>query len=343
MGLLKHWAIKHDSYYSDLWKRISGSSAQAAAALNQRVQPHRKPRIALTIPPRYEPSDLPEYTATVSPPSYSAELPEGHLSRDVPLCTALDCPLRVYGIEHTQGLYHHNGQVGPKIHPGDNYLPSYGQSNPPPNVWNAYNLLILDINTSYQANLVKAFVRLHGRPWTAPEDNKESPVNKEISNPTSGGSKKKHLNHVDRWMQDQARRIPRYSYDTPRAAAEPVPLDEARLMDILNARTNLPQLPENEAILERNTSHHPYSATHDQQAGHRHGTVQVHTAQIHHAPVHLPGIGEVIDQGLVPTPSVTGRLHVVNPDVVEEETVDRQQSIRFADEMDGDANDVRRS
>lgn len=252
----------------------------------------------------------------------------------------------MYGIEHTQGLYHHNGQVGPKIHPGDNYLPSFGQSNPPPNVWNACNLLILDINTSYQANLVKAFVRLHGRPWTAPEDNKESPVNKEISNPTSGGSKKKPLNHVDRWMQDQARRIPRYSYDAPRAAAEPVPLDEARLMDILNARTNLPQLPENEsfeAVLERNTTHHPYSATHDQQAGHRHGTIRVHTAQIHHAPVHLPGIGELIDQGLVPTPSVTGRLHVVNPDVVEEETVDRQQSIRFADEMDGDANDVRRS
>lgn len=335
---------EHDSYYSDLWKRISCSSFQAAAALNQRVQPHRKPGILLTIPPRYEPSDLPAYTATVSPPSYSAELPEGHVSKDIPLCTALNCPLRVYGIEHTQGLYHHNGQVGPKIHPGHSYLPSFGQSNPPPNVWNAYNLLILDVNTDYQANLVKTFVRLHGRPWTALEDNKESPVTKEIPNPTSGGSKKKPLNHVDRWMQDQARRIPRYSYDAPRAAAEPVPLDEARLTNILNARRNLPRLPENEsfeAVLEENDTDYPYPTTHHQHAGHRHGTIQVHTSQIHHAPVHLPGIGEVIDQGLVPTPLFSPRLHVVNPDIVEEETVDRQRSIRFANEMDGDANDGR--
>ncbi|CAO1602608.1 hypothetical protein XANCAGTX0491_006212 [Xanthoria calcicola] len=343
---------EHDSYYSDLWQRISNSDSRAAAALQQRVQPHRKPKIALTVPPRYEPSDLPSYTATVSPPNYCVELPEGHISKDVPLCTDLACPLRVYGIEHTQGLYNHEGQPGPRIHPGGSRLPSFGQSNPPPNVWHAYNLLILDVNNDYEANLVKAFVRLHGRPWTAPEDKNELRLKTETRNPSSGKRKSKSPNHADRWAQDQVRRIPRYSYDKPAAPAEPRALDETRLTSILTARGDPPRLPDHEsleAVMERNTTiHYPYPATiqhHRDGGGHRHGTVRVCTPQIHQAPVHLPGIGEVMDQGIVTTAPVPARrLRVVNPDIVgEEETVDQHRSIRFADEMDGDANQDRRA
>ncbi|CAL8577961.1 hypothetical protein XPA_003768 [Xanthoria parietina] len=346
---------EHDSYYSDLWQRISNSDSRAAVALQQRVQPHRKPRIALTVPPRYEPSDLPSYTPPVSPPNYCVQLPEGHISKDVPLCTDLACPLRVYGIEHTQGLYNHEGQPGPRIHPGGSRLPSFGQSNPPPNVWHAYNLLILDVNNDYQANLVKAFVRLHGRPWTAPEFRNEVRLKTETRQTSSGNRKSKSPNHADRWVQDQVRRIPRYSYDKPAPPAEPRAVDETRLTSILNARGGNPppRHPDHEsleAVMERNTTvHYPYPATtthhhRDGGHGHRHGSVRVRTPQIQQAPVHLPGIGEVMDQGNGTTAPVSApRLRVVNPDIVgEEETVDHRRSIRLADEMDGEANLDRR-
>ncbi|KAL8996474.1 MAG: hypothetical protein Q9169_004024 [Polycauliona sp. 2 TL-2023] len=339
-------SVEHDSYYSDLWKRMSGNSPQAAAALNQRIQPHRKPRIALTVPPRYEPSDLPPYTATTAPPNYSASLPEGHLARnEVPLCTSPDCPLRVYGIEHSLGLYHHNGRVGPRINPRDSQLPNFGQSNPPPNVWDAYNHLILDINSDYQANLVKAFVRLHSRPWSLPVDYNESPANKGIDPVAPGASRSKPTNSADRWMQDQARRIPRYSYDVPGAAAEPSSPNEQRLADMLNARRTLPSLPQNDGasghLVEHNNNSYLDSTVYPQQADHRRGHVQAHSIRVHHPPAHFPGISEVIDQGLVPAPLRI--LRVVNPDIVveEEPAVDRQPQIRFADEMDWEANQER--
>lgn len=201
-------------------------------------------------------------------------------------------------------------------------------------------------------------MRLHGRPWTAPEFQNELRLKTEPRNPSSGKRKSKSPNHADRWAQDQVRRIPRYSYDKPAAPAEPREpraLDETRLTSILNARGNPPpRLPDHEtsleAVMERNTTiHYPYPATmtyHQQRdgSGHRHGTVRVRTPQIQQAPVHLPGIGEVMDQGIVnPPPVPARRLRVVNPDVVGgEETVDPRRSIRFADEMDGEANLDRR-
>ena len=62
---------EHDAYYTDLWTYMAGSSRAACAALSKRINPHRQPRIRLTIPPRYQPSDLPPYTATTLPPAYS--------------------------------------------------------------------------------------------------------------------------------------------------------------------------------------------------------------------------------------------------------------------------------
>lgn len=183
--------------------------------------------------------------------------------------------------------------------------------------------------------MVKAFVRLHGRPWTAPENQNELRLKTESRNPSSGKRKSKSPNHADRWVQDQVRRIPRYSYDKTAAPAEPREpraLHETHLTSILNARGgNPPRLLNDEAfleaVMERNTTvHYPYPATtHHQRdgSGHRHGTVRVRTAQIQQAPVHLPGIGEVMDQGIIYPPLVPARrLRVVNPDIVEEETLD---------------------
>ncbi|KAL8852767.1 MAG: hypothetical protein Q9221_002397 [Calogaya cf. arnoldii] len=148
---------------------------------------------------------------------------------------------------------------------------------------------------------------------------------------------------LDRWLTDQARQIPRYSYDAPGVAAEPNALEETRPGNILNARRTLPRLPPDEPfedVMERNTPNCPDPAP-QQQAGHRNGTVRVRTARIHHAPTHLPGIGEVMNQGLVPTPPVARTLRVVNPDIVEDETAYRQRLIRFADETDLEANEER--
>ncbi|KAL8771707.1 MAG: hypothetical protein Q9209_002898 [Squamulea sp. 1 TL-2023] len=343
---------EHDSYYSELWKRMSHNSWKAAQALRERINPHRKPRIALTVPPRYHPSDLPAYTATESPPNYSAHVPEGHVARDVPLCTARDCPLRILGIEHSLGLYHHNGQVGPKIHPEGNYLPSFGGSNPPPNVWDAYNHLVLDVNTDYQAKLVKAFIRYHDRPWT-PQTN-TSCVRKHNS---AAETKKKPLSELERWTQDQIRRIPCYSYDAPRARRSAAELHgfeeerdidfETRLSNALDARRSIHNIPNEpfENIIERHALSRPNSPTHqhaDYATGHRHGSVRVHTTHVNHGPVHLPGIAEVVDQ-LVPAPLFAARAERVNQDIVDEAMMNRYPWIRFADEVSADANAERSS
>ncbi|KAL8884435.1 MAG: hypothetical protein Q9215_007518 [Flavoplaca cf. flavocitrina] len=319
---------EHDSYYYDLWNRISATSSQAAAGLNQRIQPHHKIRFPLTIPPRYETSDLPPYTATTSPPSYSESLPDGHASKEVPLCLAQDCPIRVYGIAHTKGQYHHEGQVGPDIHYGESYLPCFGGSNPPPNVWEAYNLMVLDVNTTYQADLVKAFCLYHSHPYEVPEDEERPSVFRGIPNITLVGSRKQMPADLDRWKQDRARRIPRYSYDAPGVATGPVDMVETRLAEILNTRPALPRL--NGRLARRNAIESRYPATHHQHAGHRHGAIRADNARIHHAPTHLPNIGEVMDQGLLRAPSL-GTQH--------DGAVER--SIRFADEMDWEANEER--
>ncbi|KAL8650682.1 MAG: hypothetical protein Q9226_005038 [Calogaya cf. arnoldii] len=49
-------AALNNQEHDDLWKHISDSSSQAATALNARLLPHYKPKIRLTVPPRYEPS-----------------------------------------------------------------------------------------------------------------------------------------------------------------------------------------------------------------------------------------------------------------------------------------------
>ncbi|KAL8916734.1 MAG: hypothetical protein Q9172_006169 [Xanthocarpia lactea] len=342
---------EHDGYYSDLWERISRSSWTAARALRERIQPHKTLTIALTIPPRYEVSDLPPYTATESPPDYSGNVVEGHVVRDVPLCTARDCPLQTLGIEHTLGLYHHNGQVGPNIQSEATCLPSFGRSNPPPHIWDAYNHLVLRVNTDTQADLVMAFIRYHGRRWahqaeTLPvrEKRPESRVNLQ--------------NHIDRWSQDQGRRIPRYSYDRPgarRAAAETHGLEEdrdlpfeARLASVLDARRYMGTRSNGpfEAVAERHTIGNSNSASHQYAGyatGHRHDAIRFDTTHIHHAPIRLPGIGEVIDRNLVPAPLFAAGLRRANHDETDQERVYRQRLIRFADELDAESDEVRPS
>ncbi|KAL8708013.1 MAG: hypothetical protein Q9225_007667 [Loekoesia sp. 1 TL-2023] len=156
---------EYDAYFSDLWDRISGSSEEAASALGARTDPQPPPRIQLTIPPIYEPSDLPPYTSTKSPPEYSLEPPEDHITKDVPACVAPDCPVTKLGIKHSRGLYHHRGQVGPVTVPQGTWLPSFGRSNPPPNVWHAYNYMVLGIARRRHRKRVSTFVQYHGRPW----------------------------------------------------------------------------------------------------------------------------------------------------------------------------------
>ncbi|KAI4132455.1 MAG: hypothetical protein LQ338_000675 [Usnochroma carphineum] len=158
---------EYDSYYSDLEDRVSSASPKAAIAMGIRDNPQPCPRIALTIPPVYEPSDLPSYTATILPPEYSQEVPRNHVARDVPPCIAADCPVRRLGIkQHSCGLYHHDGQVGPVTISQGTWLPSFGRSNPPPSIWSAYNYMVLGIADSRQEEAVKAFIRYHGAPWT---------------------------------------------------------------------------------------------------------------------------------------------------------------------------------
>ncbi|KAI4145766.1 MAG: hypothetical protein L6R39_003701 [Caloplaca ligustica] len=156
---------EYDSYYSDLRERMSSSSANAAIALGMMSDLQPLPSIALTIPPVYEPSDLPPYTATTSPPKYSARVPGNHIARDLPPCVAADCPVRQLGIEHSQGHYHHNGHVGPLTTTRGTWLPSFGRSNPPPCVWDAYNHIVLGCASYDHKNTVKAFVRYHGPIW----------------------------------------------------------------------------------------------------------------------------------------------------------------------------------
>lgn len=223
--------------------------------------------------------------------------------------------------------------MGPHIHPADSYLPDFGGSNPPPNVWEAYNLLVLDVNTPCQASLVRAFVRCHSLPYTTPESRKRSPVNKENPLPIPVGSREEMPNLSDRWKQDQARRIPRYSYDTPGSVIEPIALDETRLADILNTQRPLLQnhgRPFAAGMGRISVVEDQHPTAHHQQVGHRHSTIRASNAHIHHAPTQLPNIGEVVDQGLLPTP-LFGNQHDGGA----------ERSIRFADDMDWEANEGR--
>ncbi|KAI4183789.1 MAG: hypothetical protein L6R41_005187 [Letrouitia leprolyta] len=108
---------EYDHYYSDLRTCVELISEGAAEALQELADPHLPPGIVLTIPPIYEPTDLPLYTATILPPRYSLTVPAGHVTLDAPLCNERDCPVRILGIEHSCGLYHHKGQIGPVTHP----------------------------------------------------------------------------------------------------------------------------------------------------------------------------------------------------------------------------------
>lgn len=156
---------EYDSYFCDLRARIASASTEAGIALGMRSDPQQPPRIALTIPPAYEPSDLPPYTATTLPPRYSVEVPRNHIARDASLCVAADCPVGKLGIEHSCGLYHHNGQVGPMTAPQGVWLPSFSRSNPPPKVWRAYNRMVLGVANPSQVEMVGSFIRCHGAPW----------------------------------------------------------------------------------------------------------------------------------------------------------------------------------
>ncbi|KAL8710473.1 MAG: hypothetical protein Q9220_004905 [cf. Caloplaca sp. 1 TL-2023] len=158
---------EYDSYYTALWDRVVSGSRTAALALGEeRVNPHKPPAIALTIPPIYEVSDLPPYTETVLPPVYAVETPRDHLSRDVPSCVNPLCPVRQIGIPHSRGLYHHQGQLGSIKREGGKWLPYFGCSNPPPHVWDAYHHMVLGIATAAQQVTVVGFAVCHGQPWT---------------------------------------------------------------------------------------------------------------------------------------------------------------------------------
>ncbi|KAI4239018.1 MAG: hypothetical protein L6R40_005604 [Gallowayella cf. fulva] len=350
---------EHDFYYTSLWRQVFRSSREGAKALKDRIWPHEPPRIALTVPPRYEVTDLPPYTETILPPPYAAEVPHGHVARDVPLCNAHDCPVRMLNIEHCLGSYHHNGQVGPTIQPGGNWLPSLGVSNPPPHVWDAYNHMVLDIDTDYQTRLVKKFIRYHGRPWTPKpqrslEKKQRSRAQEQKSQ--SGVEAPPVVDSVhERLKQDQVRRIPRYSYDIPDAppdsttdienqGLEPTTAIDfgAEIVTITGARTTAQGTPDNEGMEAPHTTHTQHTAAHTPRiqhpsphhSGHRHGSVHIHTPQVHQGTVHLPGIAEVVEQSTVPTPSLAQRMDTVNHGVSEENWMYQRRLIRFADEME---------
>ena len=163
-----------------------------------------------------------------------------------------------------------------------------------------------------------------------PEDEKRPSVYQGIPNTTLVESRKQVPADLDRWKQDRARRIPRYSYDAPGVATGPVDMVEARLAEILNMRPALPRL--NGRFAGRNAVERQHPATHHQHAGHRHGAIRANNARIHHTPAHLPNIGEVMDQGLLRAP-LFGTQHYGAA----------ERSIRSADEMDWEANEERYS
>ncbi|KAL8864594.1 MAG: hypothetical protein Q9198_009765 [Flavoplaca austrocitrina] len=188
--------------------------------------------------------------------------------------------------------------------------------------------MVLDVNKTYQADLIKAFCLYHSHPYEVPEDEERPSVYRGIPNTTLVESRKQIPADLDRWKQDRARRIPRYSYDAPGVATGPVDMVEARLAEILNTRPAPPQL--DGRLARRNAIEPRHLATHHQHAGHRHGAIRANNARIQHAPTHLPNIGEVMDQGLLRAPLV-GPPH----------DWATERSIRFADEMDWEANEER--
>lgn len=173
---------EYDHYYSGLRTCVEQVSEFAASALQELADPHLPPGIALTIPPVYEPTDLPPYTATALPPRYSFMVPAEHATQDAPVCNERDCPVRILDIEHSRGLYHHDGQMGPVTHPQDTWLPSFGQSNPPPKVWCAYNFMVLGIARRDHHAMVAAFVRHHSHPWRS-QSEYDSPMATQANNP----------------------------------------------------------------------------------------------------------------------------------------------------------------
>ena len=71
-------------------------------------------------------------------------------------CIKNDCPIAP--LRHYQDQYLHDGQ------PAINHLPTFGSSNPPPNVWQAIHNGCQGIGTQYEADLISRFLEYHVDP-----------------------------------------------------------------------------------------------------------------------------------------------------------------------------------
>ncbi|KAI4123664.1 MAG: hypothetical protein LQ338_005154 [Usnochroma carphineum] len=70
------------------------------------------------------------------------------------LCTEADCPMA--DVYHLEGIYVHDDISAP------NPLPTFGKSNPPPNVWQAVHKGCQWVGTQEDADLISRFIGYHG-------------------------------------------------------------------------------------------------------------------------------------------------------------------------------------
>ncbi|KAL8909789.1 MAG: hypothetical protein Q9171_004908 [Xanthocarpia ochracea] len=71
-------------------------------------------------------------------------------------CIKPDCPIAP--LRHYQNQYLHDGL------PANNHLPTFGNSNPPPNVWQAIHNGCQRIGTQHDADLISRFLEYHVDP-----------------------------------------------------------------------------------------------------------------------------------------------------------------------------------
>ncbi|KAL8923511.1 MAG: hypothetical protein Q9172_003084 [Xanthocarpia lactea] len=104
-----------------------------------------------TTPPRPK-SRLPNATAQATETIYSRVLDQAASD----YCIKPDCPIAP--LRHYQNQYLHEGQ------PANNHLPTFGNSNPPPNVWQAIHNGCQGIGTQHDADLISRFLEYHVDP-----------------------------------------------------------------------------------------------------------------------------------------------------------------------------------
>ncbi|KAI4262584.1 MAG: hypothetical protein L6R42_002242 [Xanthoria sp. 1 TBL-2021] len=169
MGNRAKWCMppqpEHESLFDDLYERTMQRREISLDSENMGVEPEPELEPAMITAPLPEGITIPPRSEAIFPFAASEVKPTLHdkaMHQTAKATTSQqnpnysiqpDCPTSP--LRHHQGRYLHNDRLA------KTYLPTFGTSNPPPNVWQAIHSGCLGIGTQHDADLITRFLAYH--------------------------------------------------------------------------------------------------------------------------------------------------------------------------------------